>query len=190
MVSGDRKRNIPVLLGARRVGRRSERVARFLLNGLTSRDGIRTELIDLAEVDLPILRARPDEVDSPPPSYPSFRTRITAADGLVIVSPEYKGGYPGVLKNALDHLEAGIFRHKPIGIVTVSSGPFGGVSCLAQLRLVCLAMEGVPLPVAFPIASVESVLDEAGNPLDPRLVTRLGKFLDELIWFTQALAGI
>jgi NAD(P)H-dependent FMN reductase len=181
-------RTIPVLLGSRRVGRRSERVAHFVRDGLAARDGISAELIDLEVVDLPILRERPDETDAPPPSFPSFRERIAAADGLVIVAPEYKGGYPGVLKNALDHLEAGIFRRKPIGIVTVSSGPFGGVNCLAQLRLVCLAMGGVPIPVALPVSSVDSALDASGQPLDPRLEKRRESFLDELIWYTRALA--
>ena len=76
-----------------------------------------------------------------------------------------------------------------IGIVTVSSGPFGGLSCLAQLRLVCLAMGGVPIPVVFPVSSVESAFDEAGIPLDSRLEDRRRQFLDELIWYTRALAG-
>jgi len=189
MDNGERTRNIPVLLGARRVGRRSERAARFVQSGLSARDGVRTELVDLREVDLPILTARPDEADSPPPGYPWFRERIAAADGLVIVAPEYKGGYPGVLKNALDHLEAGIFRRKPIGIVTVSSGSFGGMNCLSQLRLVCLAMGGVPIPVNFPVSSVDTALDDEGHPLDARLEARLGPFLDELIWYTRALSG-
>ena len=189
MTSNEPNRNIPVLLGSRRVGRRSERVARFLVNGLSAREGIDTDLIDLAVVDLPILRERTEEAENPPPSFPSFRERIAAADGLVIVSPEYKGGYPGVLKNALDHLEAGIFRRKPIGIVTVSSGAFGGLSCLAQLRLVCLAMGGVPIPVVFPVPSVDSAFDEAGNPLDSRLESRRAQFLDELLWYARALAS-
>jgi NAD(P)H-dependent FMN reductase len=189
MASGEPIRNIPVLLGARRLGRRSERVARFVLKALAARGEITTELIDLAVLDLPILRERPDETESPPPSFPSFRAKVAGADGLLIVTPEYKGGYPGVLKNALDHLEAGIFRRKPIGIVTVSSGAFGGLSCLAQLRLVCLAMGGVPIPVALPISSVDSALDELGNPLDARLEGRLETFLDELIWYTRALSA-
>jgi NAD(P)H-dependent FMN reductase len=188
MTSVEPEQNIPVLLGARRLGRRSERVARFVVDGLAARAGIQTGLIDLAVVDLPILRERPDETDSPPPSFPSFRAKVAGADGLLIVTPEYKGGYPGVLKNALDHLEAGIFRRKPIGIVTVSSGPFGGLSCLAQLRLVCLAMGGLPIPVSLPISAVDAALDETGHPLDPRLEGRLAAFLDELIWYTRALA--
>ena len=189
MVSGEPNRTVPVLLGTRRVGRRSERVARFILKDLSAREGIETGLIDLEVFDLPNLRERPEETETPPPNFPSFRDKIAAADGLVIVSPEYKGGYPGVLKNALDHLEAGIFRRKPIGIVTVSAGPFGGLSCLMQLRLVCLAMGGVPIPVNFPVSAVDSAFDEAGNPLDPRLETRRRQFLDELLWYTRALSS-
>jgi NAD(P)H-dependent FMN reductase len=188
LVNGVPNRKIPVLLGSRRIGRRSDRVARFLLNGLHAREGITTGLIDLAVIDLPILSERTEDAETPPPSFPSFRNAIAAADGLVIVAPEYKGGYPGVLKNALDHLEAGIFRRKPIGIVTVSAGSFGGVNCLAQLRLVCLAMGGVPIPVTCPVSTVDSALDDDGNPLDTRLEARRGKFLDELLWYTRALA--
>jgi NAD(P)H-dependent FMN reductase len=188
MTSDQPPHNIPVLLGTRRVGRRSERVAHFVLGGLGTRAGIVTELIDLAVVDLPVLRERPEEAATLPPGLPTFRAQISRAHGLVIVAPEYKGGYPGVLKNALDHLESGALRRKPVGIVTVSSGTFGGVNCLAQLRLVCLALGGAPIPAALPISSVDSALDEAGKALDARLAQRLGPFLDEVIWYTRALA--
>ena len=107
----------------------------------------------------------------------------------MIVAPEYKNGYPGSLKNAFDYLPAGILRRKPIGIVTVSSGGFGGLNCLAQLRLVCLAMGGVPIPVAFPVSRVDEAFDEPGALRDPKLAARVGPFLDELIWYTRALAG-
>ena len=78
---------------------------------------------------------------------------------------------------------------KPIGIVTVSSGGFGGLNCLAQLRLICLAMGGVPIPGRdFPVSRVEEVLDETGGLRDPKLAARIGPFLDELAWYTQAPA--
>src|SRR5437867_12971761 len=107
MASGEPKGNIPVLLGARRLGRRSDRVARFVLKSLAARAGIETELIDLAVVDLPILRERPDETDAPPPSFPSFRAKLAAAAGLVIVTPADTGGCPGVLQDRLHSPEAG-----------------------------------------------------------------------------------
>ena len=46
-------------------------------------------------------------------------------------------------------------------------------------------MGGVPIPVVFPVSSVDSAFDEAGNPLDPRLESRRGQFLDELLWYTR-----
>ena len=131
---------IPVFLGTSRVGCRSAHVARLLLGELEDRGGIDTELIDLADLDLPIMRHRLGDSDRPPPRAIELSTKLTRTDGLLVVSPEYKNGYPGSLKNAFDYLEAGILRRKPIGIVTVSSGGFGGLNCLAQLRLVCLAM--------------------------------------------------
>jgi NAD(P)H-dependent FMN reductase len=41
--------------------------------------------------------------DDPPPGLVEFGEKIARSDALVIVSPEYNNGYPGVLKNALDY---------------------------------------------------------------------------------------
>jgi NAD(P)H-dependent FMN reductase len=180
--------SIPVFLGTSRVGRRSAHVARMLLGELENRGGIDTELIDLADLDLPIMRHRLGETESPPPGAIELSTKFTRLDGMLIVAPEYKNGYPGSLKNAFDYLEAGILRRKPIGIVTVSSGGFGGLNCLAHLRLVCLAMGGVPIPASLPVSRVNEAFDESGGLRDPKLAARAIPFLDELIWYTLALA--
>ena len=65
---------------------------------------------------------------------------------LSLVTPEYNNGYPGVLKNALDYFLPE-YRRKPVGIVTVSSGGFGGINALAQLRLVLFLMGAYPIPI-------------------------------------------
>ena len=148
-------------------GRRSARVARSLLGELESRSAIHTELIDLARLDLPVMRYRLATPTIRPPERPNSSAKLTRASGLLIVAPEYKNGYPGSLKNAIDYLEAGILRRKPIGIVTVSSGGFGGLNCLAQLRLVCLALGGVPIPVTLPVSKVDEAFDELGSLRDP-----------------------
>jgi NAD(P)H-dependent FMN reductase len=179
---------ILVLLGTSRVGSRSAHVARLLLNELERRGRIDSALIDLAGLDLPVMRQRLGATDSPPSGATELSAKVTLSDGLMIVAPEYKNGYPGSLKNALDYLEAGILRRKPIGIVTVSSGGFGGINCLAQLRLVCLGMGGVPIPATLPVSRVEEAFDEAGGLRCAKLAARIGPFLDELVWYTKALA--
>jgi NAD(P)H-dependent FMN reductase len=184
----DPRLNIPVLLGTIRVGRRSAHVARLLLGRLEARDGVATALIDLVELDLPVMRNRLGETDDAPSGAVELSQKLRRADGLVVVAPEYKNGYPGSLKNAFDYLPAGILGRKPIGIVTVSSGGFGGVNCLAQLRLVCLAMGGVPIPVALPVSRVDDAFDEPGGLRDAKVAARVEPFLDELIWYARMLS--
>jgi NAD(P)H-dependent FMN reductase len=148
---------------------------------------VQSQLIDLAVLDLPVMRQRLGDTESSPLGAIDLCEKLTAADGLLIVAPEYKNGYPGALKNALDYLPAGILKRKPIGIVTVSSGGFGGLNCLAQLRLVCLAMGGIPIPVTLPISHVDETVDQEGGVRDPKLAARIGPFLDELVWYAEAL---
>jgi chromate reductase, NAD(P)H dehydrogenase (quinone) len=68
----------------------------------------------------------------------AFRKAIAAADGLVIVSPEYNYGMSGVLKNALDWASRPAYKSvllgKPVLIIGNSPGPFGGVRALPQVR--------------------------------------------------------
>ena len=117
-----------------------------------------------------------------------FSQRIARADALVIVTPEYNSGYPGVLKNALDYLLPEYAR-KPVGIVTVSSGPWGGLSALAQLRQVVLSLGALPIPAKFPVRQVRSSVDDAGVSDDPAYGKSADRFIDELLWYTEALAA-
>jgi NAD(P)H-dependent FMN reductase len=186
---GQQKLFIPILLGSARLGRRSIHVARLIHTQLESFSGIETELLDLAEYAFPIMQERPGSSNQypTPPGLADFSGKAVSAQGLVIVAPEYKNGYPGVLKNALDYLEPNIFCRKPIGITTVSSGKHGGLNCLWQLRQVCLAMGGFPIPVPLTVSSVSEVFDEKGVLLDLEFVPRLKRFLDELIWYSSAM---
>jgi NAD(P)H-dependent FMN reductase len=178
---------IPVLLGTVRARRQSVHVARWVMGELAAKPGVSTELIDLDDFKLPVMEERLSQHESPPPGATQFAAKLARADGILIVTPEYKGAYPGSLKNALDYLDAGVFRRMPIGIATVSSGGFGGVNCLAQLRLVCLAMGGSPLPMTFAVSNVQTAFDEQGVLREPSLAAKLGPFLDELIWHTRAM---
>jgi NAD(P)H-dependent FMN reductase len=180
---------IPVLLGSSRIGRKSLGVARFIVEKLHEHSRIHTELLDLATYNLPIMERRLQEMEQLPPGLREFSEQLRRADGLLIVAPEYKNGYPGVLKNAFDYLEAGILRYKPIAICTVSSEESGGLNCLAQLRLVCLALGGIPIPGALPVGRVQEAFDANGTLRDARLAKRLQPFLEELLWYVEALVA-
>ncbi len=76
--------------------------------------------------DLP--HFNPDlDVDDGPQSVLDLRTRLNEADAVLICTPEYGNGVPGVLKNALDWLvSSGQFMNKPTAVVTASPTPMGG----------------------------------------------------------------
>jgi NAD(P)H-dependent FMN reductase len=183
------KLSIPILLGSCRNGRKSLKIAQFILGELLQNNRIETELIDLGEYKLFMLEERLKEMEEPPANLLKFCSKLGEADGILIVTPEYKNGYPGVLKNALDYLEPQALKHKPIGICTVSSGGFGGLDCLAQLRLVCLALGGLPIPDKLPISHVQELFNEDGELCDLRFKTKLEFFINELVWYTEAMVN-
>ncbi len=180
--------SIPVILGSTRRGRLSERVALFVHKKLEGSERVDTEMLDLLEYDFPIMEERLHMRDDPPPGLTEYAEKIERAAGLVIVTPEYNNGYPGVLKNALDYLSPKLYGRKPIGIVTVSAGAGGG-TCLAQLRLVTLGLGAVPIPAAMLVTRVKDQFSETGQPLDPKWETQADRFIETLLWFTEALSA-
>jgi NAD(P)H-dependent FMN reductase len=178
---------IPVILGTIRRNRESFKVAKFALKTLSSFPLVQTELLDLKELNIPMMEERLRFRDDPPASIMELSLRIARANAILIVTPEYNSGYPGVLKNALDYLKDE-YRRKPFGIITVSAAWSGGILCLASLRQVILHLGGVPIPAVFPVPMVQDAFDKEGNPRDPKWNQRAKKYFEELLWFTEALS--
>lgn len=112
---------IPIILGTVRAGRESEKIAKFYLEKLRQISGVETELFDIRSMELPMN----DEGTALRHQNPAYRDLIAAADGIIIVTPEYNHGYPGSLKRALDVLDLE-YKHKAAALCTVSSGYFAG----------------------------------------------------------------
>lgn len=178
---------IPLLLGTTRIGRQSAHVAAHVHGVMRATDGLTAPLLDLSVLDFPVMEQRLADMDDPPPGLAAFSTTIAAADGLLIVTPEYKNGYPGSLKNALDYLVAGILRRKPVAICTVSAGGFGGINCLAQLRLVILAMGGLPIPETLPVSDVRAVFADDGTLLRPGFDAKARSLVADLCWYARRM---
>lgn len=179
--------NIPLVLGSTRIGRQSVHVASHVHALLRAVDGVASPMLDLSALNFPIMEERLADMADPPPGLAEFSATLAAADALMIVTPEYKNGYPGILKNAFDYLVAGILRRKPVAICTVSSGGFGGVNCLAQLRLVCLAMGGLPIPDTLPVSNVRTVFAEDGTLLNETFDAKARAFVAELCWYAERM---
>ncbi len=178
--------NVLVILGSVRRGRMSERVATFVMARLAAAGGINAELVDLAELDLPIIEERLGKIEPTPPGVAEMGAKIQAADALVIVSPEYNHGYPGVLKNALDYFYAQ-YKRTPVAIVTVSDGGHGGVNAWAQLVTVLTHMGAIVLPVTVAVSNVDKTFSPEGEALDPAYIKRTDGLIAELVWLASRL---
>ena len=176
------KLRIPVLLGTNRKLRKSVFVAKWLVGEMEKRSDIETKLFDVADFALP----DDDYGQGLKDQFPEWRDAIVAADGLVIVSPEYNHGYSGKLKSVLDLLLRE-YVHKSVAFVGVSAGPWGGTrvieAMVPMVRELGLAVTFTDLN--FP--SVQKTFDESGNLLDQAFEKRVNDFLDELVWMATVL---
>jgi chromate reductase len=105
-----------------------------------------------------------------PPSVEDFRARIKAADGLLVVTPEYNYSVPGVLKNAIDWASRPPeqpFDGKPIGIIGASPGMLGSARAQYHLRQSFVFMNGYVMnrPEVM-IAAAHNKFDAAGKLTD------------------------
>ena len=175
---------IPVLVGSVRRGRQSIKPALFASKRLTQA-GYDAPILDLAEFDLPIMEERLAFRDDPPSGLVAFSKAITEADALVVVSPEYHGSIPGVLKNALDYIRAEWAR-KPIGIVTVSGGGFGGVQVHTNLQLLFLRVKALPV-AALHVSQVAKSFADDGEPLVERYEKGVAGFIETLGWYARVI---
>ena len=126
--------------------------------------------LDICDLQLPLYnededgRAAPEDVHA-------FRRSIAASDGVVIVTPEYNHGIPGVLKNALDWASRPFGRSalidKPVLVMSISPAFTGGVRAQAQLHETLLAIQAriVPGPQIVIGGAADKVRD--GVLVDP-----------------------
>ncbi|AIC30705.1 NADPH-dependent FMN reductase protein (plasmid) [Rhizobium etli bv. mimosae str. IE4771] len=97
--------------------------------------GVSAGIADISP--LPFYNEELDDADQPE-AVLALREKILLADGIVFCSPEYNGGVPGVLKNAIDWLSrpmhGSVFRGKHALIISASPSAVGGARMQAQLR--------------------------------------------------------
>jgi chromate reductase len=172
---------VPIILGTGREGRKSEKAASYMLERAKAA-GLESEILDVRSFRI----AATDNTQTSQAAK-TLSEKISKADGIVVVSPEYNHGYPGELKMMLDLLYQQYFN-KPVGICGVSRGPLGGARMVEQLRLVCVELHMVNIREAMYFPFVQDLFDEAGVIKDNSFNVRAKVFFDELVWYAKALS--
>lgn len=177
---------ISIISSSVRTGRNSHRVTMYFHDYIQREKLADVSVIDLNEYKFPIFEERLRYLQNPSADLKKFAEQIVSSDGVIIVTPEYNGGYPPALKNVIDVLYDE-WKRKPVAIATVSSGDFGGMQVITSLQFTLWKMHAWTVPVLFPVANVTKAFDETGRPYDHMTTDKRAKhFLSELIWYMEA----
>ncbi len=177
-----------IIIASTRPGRVGLPVARWFIDRASRHGGFELDVVDLAELDLPLL----DE-----PNHPRLRqytrdhtrawsAQVEAADAIVFVTAEYNYGYPAALKNAIDYLHHE-WLYKALGFVSYG-GVAAGTRSMLQLKQVAGSVKMVPVMEAVNIPFVRQLIGEDGelhaNDVMEEAAVAL---LDELLRVDEAL---
>jgi NAD(P)H-dependent FMN reductase len=162
---------IAVVLGSTREGRFGPTVAHWFARLAEQRSDLDVDLVDLLEPDVPGTR---------------FTAAIDAADGVVIVTPEYNHSFPGPLKTAIDSIGRE-WHAKPVGFVSYG-GISGGLRAVEPLRGVFAELHAVTIRETVSFAGAWQQFDGDGNPKEAEVVEAAAhRLLDQLAWWAQTL---
>lgn len=148
------------------------------------------DLVDLAELNLPFLDEpnHPSKKQYTKPHTIAWSERVSAADAVVLVSPEYNHSYSPALKNALDFLYTE-WAHKPVAIVSYGGASAGtrGAAALAPV----LASVGLVKVAANPeINFIGSKMVDGAFQGDDKLAATVAAMTRQLVEVEDALAPL
>lgn len=150
--------NIVVIAGSLRKDSFSLKIAKALTKLAPA--SLKLEVVTLEGISF----FNQDLEGAPPADWLAFREKLQKSDGVIFVTPEYNRAIPGVLKNAIDVASRpygkSSFDGKPVGIISNSPGPLGGVSAAKTLQNI---LPGISGPI---MQQPETYLNAVGDAFD------------------------
>ena len=178
---------IEILSGSPRNDSVTHRVAIHLKKTWTDRTGHSVGIIDLRENDLPPMQTVFTSPASAPEQYRPLVQKMFQADAFILLTPEYNGSYTPAMKNLLDHFPKQ--QHKPFGIVTASTGAFGGMRAALQLQQLIFALFGIGSPYMLVIPAVDKKFDAEGKLVDDAFAKSIDVFINEYLWLAEKIVA-
>ena len=169
--------NIVVIAGSLRKDSFSLKIANAIAKLAPA--SLKLEVVTLAGISF----FNQDLEGAPPADWLAFREKLQKSDGVIFVTPEYNRAIPGVLKNAIDVASRpygkSSFNGKPVGIISNSPGPLGGVSAAKTLQNILPGIAGPILqqPEIY-LNAVGDAFDAEGNLTKESLKAVLQAYID------------
>lgn len=178
---------ITIISGTNRPGSSTRQVAQQIESFYTeAKTPVR--LLNLA--DLPPEIFHPTSYGEKPAAFQPFAEAVLASSGLHVVTPEYNGGMPGVLKYFIDMLKfPESFERRPVCFTGLAAGQWGALRPVEQLQQIFGYRNAHIYPERVFIPGVFNQLDETGRLKDAELVGRLQKQVAGFTAFVAKLQG-
>jgi chromate reductase, NAD(P)H dehydrogenase (quinone) len=145
-------------------------------------------VLDLAQMPPEIFH--PTSYAQKPAAFKPFSDGVLAASGLVVVTPEYNGSVPGVLKYFIDMLKfPESFERRPVCFVGLGAGMWGALRPVEQLQAIFGYRNAFNYPERVFMPHINDLLDESGRINDPELRDRLRAQQKGFIEFVRKLKG-
>ncbi|MCF3640700.1 NAD(P)H-dependent oxidoreductase [Rhizobium sp. TRM95111] len=170
---------VALIYGSARENRFCDTVVDWVLSELRAMKGFAVVRLDPAEL---VISARgPDAA-----SVERIEAVLTAADAILIVTPEYNHGYPAPLKAIIDSTFKP-WHAKPVAFVSYG-GISGGLRAVEQLRQVFAELHAVTIRETVSLAHAWALFDSAGNPFRPAQMNGpLFTMMARLLWWAHTL---
>jgi NAD(P)H-dependent FMN reductase len=176
---------IVIVSGTNRPGSNTRKVA-ARIEAIYQTSGVKAHLLDLAE--LPPEMISPNAYAEKPEGFKRFTGAILAADGLVVVTPEYNGGVPGILKFFIDMLPfPESFDQRPVCFVGLAAGVWGALRPVEQLQAIFGYRNAYIFPERVFMPGINKLLDETGGFTSPDIEKRLANQAAGFVSFVKAL---
>jgi NAD(P)H-dependent FMN reductase len=153
-------------------------------DALKSQGSVSFDLGDFREFEMPIYDGDLEEEKGVPAGAEKLAARMAAADAVIISTPEYNGGIPGTLKNAIDwvsRLDTNPLDGKQVLLIGASPGALGAVRGLWHTRVPFEAMGAFVYPEMFGLPKAAHAFKADGSFEDPKTRARLEELLTAFI---------
>ena len=179
---------ITLLIGTNRPASNSAKVARHV-EEIYAELKVPLRVLDLAQLPQEIFL--PSSYAEKPKAFLPFAEGVLQASGLHVISPEYNGGIPGVLKYFIDMLKfPESFERRPVCFTGVAAGIWGALRPIEQLQAIFGYRNAFIYPERVFLPQIHSALDESGRLKNPELLDRLRKQAVGFVDFVEKLKQV
>jgi chromate reductase, NAD(P)H dehydrogenase (quinone) len=179
--------SILIIGGTNRPGANAHKLS-ALLPEYYARAGAEPSVFNLSEMPREVFD--PASYAAKSPAILAMQKRILDANGLHIVTPEYNGSFPGVLKYFIDMLKfPESFNNKPVAFTGEAQGMWGALRAVEQLQAIFGYRNAYLYPDRVFIPNVATKIGSDGKLIDPDIATRLAKQAAGFTKFVSALTS-